>query len=113
MLRLLSRSKKNYEREENNKMVGNREVGVLFKAGRSTGKSNNLQIVDCGDKTLLGGYKWAVYGEREKSSGKVKYHDGWYGYSRTTSKQLGETSLSGEEKTGRKPQITDYSCVKK
>ena len=96
-------------------MVSNSQIGVLFKDGARKGKSNTMEIQDCGSKTVLVGYGWAVYGERDKKTGMIQYHDGWRGYSRTTSKQLGQTSLKSERPTGKRPELKDdaYSSCRR
>ena len=69
------------------------DIGDDFFKGISKGKAGNLKIVDKPDKTQLVGYNWAVYGERDKKTGKVTFYKGWDGYSISTSKQLTTTGL--------------------
>jgi hypothetical protein len=71
----------------------NRTIGNAFFRGATHGRANNMKIVDTPTETLLVGYNWAVYGARNKATGRVTYYKGWRGYSSTTSKQLGQTGL--------------------
>jgi len=75
----------------------NRDLGTDFFSGATKGKSLHMKIVDTPDKTLLVGYDWAVYGSRDKNTGKVTFYKGWSGYSVTTSKQLSVSGLRGAD----------------
>ena len=92
----------------------NISIGNMFFAGETKGKYNNMEIIDKGDKTLLVGYGWAVYGSRDKQTGEVTFYKGWDGYSRTTSKQLSQAGLRGAKKVSDKaPRLTDYAMPEK
>ena len=71
----------------------NYTIGTAFFEGATRGKSLNMSIVDTPKETLLVGYGWAVYGAKDKETGKVTYYSGWRGYSSTTSKQLSQTGI--------------------
>ena len=86
----------------------NIQVGDKFMRGELEGSSNNLEILNKGDKTFLIGYGHAVYGMRDKDTGKTTFFKGWDGYSRTTSKQLSQTGLRGADIVeDKKPSTTD------
>jgi len=72
-------------------------VSKAFFGGKTKGKSLHVEIVETPTETLLVGYGWAVYGARDKTTGKTTFYDGWSSYSRTTSKQLGQLGLMGAD----------------
>ncbi|RLG27216.1 hypothetical protein DRN76_00005 [Methanosarcinales archaeon] len=73
--------------------MSHNDLGYAFFRGATSGNASNLKIVDKPDKTQLVGYEWAVYGERDKKTGKVTYYKGWDKYSPSTSAQLTKTGL--------------------
>lgn len=76
-------------------MVGTSELGRMFKQGETRGQASRTSIVEGKNKTYLVDYGWAVLAERDKKSGRITYYSGWYGYSPTTSKHIGQTGLLG------------------
>lgn len=87
----------------------NIDIGRAFKEGKTKGKSNSMDIVDRPNETLLVGYGWAVYGARNKKTGKITFFKGWDGYSPTTSKQLSQTGLRGADIVlDKRPEVSDY-----
>lgn len=76
----------------------NSSIGQAFFSGRTRGRSNHMEIVDTPTETLLVGYGWAVYGARNKATGRTTYYSGWNGYSVTTSKQLRVAGIRGADR---------------
>lgn len=106
--------KTNYSLGINYASYTNISIGHAFFDGKTRGKSLHMEIVDKGDKTLLVGYGWAVYGSRDKKTGKVTFYKGWDGYSKTTSKHLSQTHLRGARKVSdKKPQLSDFAKQEK
>jgi hypothetical protein len=84
--------------------VSQHELGKRFFDGETSGRASNVELVDDDDRTLLVGYGWAIYAERDKETGKTTYHHGWYGYSVSTSCQLSALGLAQcDERTERSP----------
>lgn len=75
------------------------EVGRAFWEGRTKtgggGKLASVTSAKIGRKLVLYEYGHAVLAER-LPDGKVIIYDGWYGYSRTTSKHFGQLGLYRE-----------------
>jgi hypothetical protein len=86
------------------------ELGRLFNEGK-LGRTNNIEIVDGKNNTFVVDYGWAILGKRNKKTGEITYYSGWRGYSRTTSKHIGQMGLySGKEVEGR-PEITNLTEI--
>ena len=94
-----------------------KNVITAFINGEEAQTANgSLKSKIVGDKTVLIGYRWAVYAENWQ--GQFYFHAGWYGYSVTTSKHYNKAhAMAGSEagpqgicmQDGDKPQLQEYS----
>jgi len=86
------------------------DVGDAFFSGSECSNRRNLDSVKKGNKLLLVGYGWAVYGEKDLSTGKTTFYSGWRGYSSTTSKHLGQSGISSRANvtSAKAPRLSDY-----
>lgn len=75
-------------------MIAQSRLARRFYRGDTTAPSaSNVTLEQLGDGwTGLVGYGWALYAARSPD-GTVIYFEGWYGYSMSTSCQLGTMSL--------------------
>ena len=83
----------------------NRELIRRFVEGKTSGKACNMEIREADGKTLLVGYGWARYAERQKDSGEITLFDGWYGYSSTTSRHVNMVRSHADYESGMKPRV--------
>lgn len=70
------------------------ELARRFAYGADSGTASNMTIVPGRDGDAdahIVGYGWAIYATRD-ANGRVTLHDGWRGYSPSTTQQLGKIS---------------------
>jgi len=74
------------------------DLGRMFKEGATSGRTNNIRIINGKGKTYVVDYGWAILGSRDKKTGKITYYSGWDGYSPTTSKHISQLGLRGADR---------------
>lgn len=71
-------------------MTTQKDLAERFALGDDTGTASNVSIASYDDgSTELIGYGWAAYATRTPS-GRITLHEGWRGYSMSTTCQLTE-----------------------
>lgn len=92
------------------------DVGTAFYSGvpHRGGTRGNIVTVVKGNKVYLIGYGWAVYGTKDLRTGKTTYYSGWYGYSPTTSKHLGQSGISYKNTrvSKKRPTVDDFNIAR-
>lgn len=69
-------------------MMSQNKLGAAFANGDKSGESSHVKIIEGREgRTHLLGYGWAIYATREPD-GRIVFHEGWRGYSTSTSCQL-------------------------